>query len=76
MFLGMNLPVVFVMAVNPIFDNLITKLTSSDPKWGPYFLLAPLLFVLGLLIVFWLLRGMKSIVYIAKYKVKPVVPPA
>ncbi len=70
--LNLLLPVIFVFISTPLVEKLIASSTSGEEvHWTAFFLTPPLALVLGFIAVFWAARGLKSLQFIGKYKVKP-----
>ena len=68
------LPWLFIAIADAVLDKLDDKLVGgvTDPAsipWGTIMLVGPIALVGGFLLVFWAGRGIKSIAFLAKYRV-------
>jgi hypothetical protein len=57
-------------ALEKIYDGLIGP-DINTWAWGKIFLVAPVVLIVGFAVVFWAVRGVKAIKFLATYKVKP-----
>ena len=76
------LPWLYMVGAGWLLDKINDKLTSNvtavdNIPWRSIMLIGPLFLVVGFTTVFWAARGIKAIVFIAKYKVPaPAARPA
>jgi hypothetical protein len=47
------------------------ELTAESVSWGKMLMMGPALLVVGFVVIFWAVRGLKAIKFLAGYKVKP-----
>ena len=69
-------PWLFILIADWGLDKLDEKLVgdatdASQIPWSAIMLLGPILLVAGFVAVFWAARGLKSVLFLAKYKVPP-----
>jgi hypothetical protein len=73
-------PLLFALVVAKIISVINDKITegavtAENVSYTKLMLVGPLLMVAAFLVVFWAVRGLKAIKFLATYKVKPKVPP-
>jgi hypothetical protein len=69
------IPVVYMLLAKVGIEKLADVFIGSgeDIGWAKLFVVAPLILVVGFLVVFWAARGIKAIKFLFTYKVKPPV---
>ncbi|MBA3459027.1 MAG: hypothetical protein H0T46_03635 [Deltaproteobacteria bacterium] len=50
------------------------ELNAESVSWGKMLMMGPALLVVGFVVIFWAVRGVKAIKFLATYKVKPKTP--
>jgi hypothetical protein len=74
-------PLLFAMVASTLLDKINdsvmgTELNADSISWGKMLLAGPAVLVVAFLVLFWALRGIKAIKFLAGYKVKPKAQPA
>lgn len=75
-------PVVFVLGAEPLVEKLLEKgFAKEEPNWSVILLGGSAVFVVGFLVSFWALRGLKGLAFLKKYDLKAakeasIPPPA
>lgn len=75
-------PVVFVLGAEPLVEKLLEKgFAKEEPNWSVILLGGSAVFVLGFVVTFWALRGLKGLAFLKKYDLKAakeasIPPPA
>jgi hypothetical protein len=68
-------PWAYAVVSDRVLERIYTGLLSGSElggwPWGKIFLVAPIVLIVGYAILFWSVRGVKAIKFLAKYKVKP-----
>jgi hypothetical protein len=73
-------PMLFALVVAKVIgvinDKIVEgEMTAENISYTKLMLVGPLLMVAAFMVVFWGVRGLKAIKFLATYKVKPKVPP-
>jgi hypothetical protein len=81
MLLSQAYPFLFSLAIEPVVDKIDDMaFGKEEPSWSMVLLSGPLVMVVGFLLLFWIIRGMKGLVFTLKYKPleagKPAAAPA
>jgi hypothetical protein len=66
-------PLGYLEVVEKITDYLEKGAQDKDPAWNVILLTGPVLLVVGFIVAFWAVRGMKGLGFLLKYNVKQVV---
>lgn len=74
-------PLIFILiagkALAAIENSVMgTELNAESISWGKMLLAGPGFLVVGFVVLFWAVRGMKALKFLATYKVKPKAPKA
>lgn len=74
-------PLLFMLAASAILQKINasvmgSELNAESVSWGKMLMAGPAFLVVGFLVLFWAVRGLKGLTFLATYKVKPKAPKA